>query len=413
VYIKNFPTEIEHCIEYGKIIFTELFDLNIREIKIAEEDQNKFYNILGDVMNNDDLFIKLEFFRYFYHIIDKPTPDLIITFEIFVFKLYFEYNIIKLLKEQEEAFTNPYNKKPAPIKIDSEDETNLLFFKSFYYILSNVLNFERNITDNKIKLLVNQTDVNIKVDKLEREELINNFKNEIINKINNNINNIKEKIKLLKPIIFEKDDDENNQINFILSFSNLRANNYNINKCDFLKAKEVAGNIIPAIASTTAAITGLCCLQIYTLLQTDNIRFLRSGAINLATNEYDLSIPEEKRYITDKAKTDKTPEYKVIPKEFTVWDKIDIIGPNITVKTIVDDFKNKYNVDIDFINYSNDILSSPFEEDEDLNKTIEELIINKTGKKINDKKKYIKLNLNASRDDCEILTPTIRYILKS
>lgn len=410
--LKNFPTEIEHCIEYGKIIFTELFDLDIKEIKMAEEDENKFYNILSDVINHDDLYIKLEILKYIYLIIDKPTPELILTFEIFIFKLYFEYNINKLLKEQEEAFTNPYNKKPLPIKIDSEEETNLLFFKSFYYILSDVLNFENNITDNEIKLLLNQIDVNISINNFEREELINNFKNEIINKINNNINNIKEKIKKLKPIIFEKDNDENNQINFILSFSNLRAKNYNINRCDFLKAKEVAGNIIPAIASTTAAITGLCCLQIYTLLQTDNIRFLRSGAINLSTNEYDLSIPEGKRYIQDKSKTDKTPEYKVIPKEFTVWDKIDIIGPNITVKTIVDDFKNKYNVDIDFINYSNDILSSPYEEDEDLNKTIEELIINKTGKNIDDKVKYIKLNINASIGDCEVLTPTIRYILK-
>ena len=410
--LKNFPTEIEHCIEYGKIIFTELFNLNIKEIKMTEEDENKFYNILSETINNDDLCIKLEMLKYIYHIIDKQTPDLIISFEIFIFKLYFEYNINKVLKEQQEAFLNPYNKKPSPIKIDLEDEDNCLFFKSFYYILCNVLNFESNITYNEIKLLVNQIDININFDKLEREELINKFKNEIINKINNNINNIKEKIKLIKPIIFEKDDDNNNQINFILSFSNLRANNYNIQKCDFLKAKEVAGNIIPAIASTTAAITGLCCLQIYTLLQTDNIRLLRSGAINLATNEYDLSIPEEKRYIQDKAKTEKTPEYKVIPKEFTVWDKIDLIGPNLTVKTIVDDFKNKYNVDIDFINYSNDILSSPFEEDEDLNKTIEELIIGKTGKKISDKTKYIKLNINASMGNCEILTPTIRYILK-
>ena len=73
----------------------------------------------------------------------------------------------------------------------------------------------------------------------------------------------------MKQINFEKDNDENYHINFILSFSNLRASNYNIEKTEFLNAKEIAGNIIPAIASTTAAITGITCLQIYTLLQTD------------------------------------------------------------------------------------------------------------------------------------------------
>ena len=34
--LKNFPTEIEHCIEYGKIIFTELFDLHIKEMYTSE-----------------------------------------------------------------------------------------------------------------------------------------------------------------------------------------------------------------------------------------------------------------------------------------------------------------------------------------------------------------------------------------
>ena len=56
---------------------------------------------------------------------------------------------------------------------------------------------------------------------------------------------------------FEKDNDQNYHINFILSFSNLRANNYKTGKTDFLKVKVIAGNIIPAIALTTSAIAGL------------------------------------------------------------------------------------------------------------------------------------------------------------
>ena len=51
-----------------------------------------------------------------------------------------------------------------------------------------------------------------------------------------------------KQINFEKDNDENYYINFILLFSDLKASNYNIEKTDFLIVKKIAGNIILAIA---------------------------------------------------------------------------------------------------------------------------------------------------------------------
>lgn len=53
------------------------------------------------------------------------------------------------------------------------------------------------------------------------------------------------------------------------------------------------------------------------------------------------------------------------------------------------------------------------EETKDFNKTIEELIKEKTGNNnINNNLKYIKLNFNGSIGDSEIQTPTIRYIIK-
>ena len=215
----------------------------------------------------------------------------------------------------------------------------------------------------------------------------------------------------MKQINFEKDNDENYHINFILSFSNLRASNYNIEKTEFLNAKEIAGNIIPAIASTTAAITGITCLQIYTLLQTDNLRLFRNSDFNLGTGLFDLYIPEEKRYVQDSINIENILEKKVIPREYTVWDKIDIIGPNKTVRNIVDDFKDKYNVDIDYINYNDYTLASPIDGDEDeFDRTIEELL--KENVKLNEKTKYIKLEITGSLDDVEISTPTIRYILQ-
>jgi ubiquitin-activating enzyme E1 len=242
----------------------------------------------------------------------------------------------------------------------------------------------------------------------ESQKQIEKFNKDIIDLKNKT--QIKEKVNSLKQIRFDKDNDDNYHINFILSFSNLRAKNYNIEITDFLNVKEIAGNIIPAIASTTAAITGIASLQIYTLLQTDNLNSFRNCNINLGAGLINLYIPEDKRYITDSFDNENNLVKKAIPRDFTIWDKFDILGPNITIKNIIDDFKGKYNVDIDFINYKDDTLASPIDGDEDYFKTIEELI-KENNITLPEKTKYIKLEISGNINDIEISTPTIRYTI--
>ncbi|XP_053932901.1 ubiquitin-like modifier-activating enzyme 7 isoform X2 [Cuculus canorus] len=71
-------------------------------------------------------------------------------------------------------------------------------------------------------------------------------------------------VPLMEPIHFEKDNDIH--MNFITAASNLRAENYSIPPADWLTSKRIAGRIVPAIITTTAAVAGLACLEVYKLV---------------------------------------------------------------------------------------------------------------------------------------------------
>ncbi|XP_052634364.1 ubiquitin-like modifier-activating enzyme 7 [Harpia harpyja] len=71
-------------------------------------------------------------------------------------------------------------------------------------------------------------------------------------------------VPLMEPIHFEKDN--NIHVDFITAASNLRAENYGIPPADWLTSKRIAGRIVPAIITTTAAVAGLACLEVYKLV---------------------------------------------------------------------------------------------------------------------------------------------------
>merc|ERR1712054_320936 len=78
---------------------------------------------------------------------------------------------------------------------------------------------------------------------------------------------------------FEKDDDFNFHIEFITQASNLRADNYSIPNSDFQKVKLIAGKIIPAVATTTAAVTGLVMLELFKVVLGKPVSALRTRLI--------------------------------------------------------------------------------------------------------------------------------------
>ena len=155
--------------------------------------------------------------------------------------------------------------------------------------------------------------------------------------------------KKICPEEFEKDHDENGHIDFINAGANLRARNYKIDECDRNKTKKIAGNIIPTIITTTATIAGTASMQLYTLLQTHERKYFRNCFMLLSNAFFFFSEPLEPVKMVDAEYSERTRgPMKAIPEGWNIWETIDIKGPK-TCGELIDEFKNKYNVNVDML----------------------------------------------------------------
>eukprot|EP00271_Cylindrocystis_brebissonii_P015800 TRINITY_DN38822_c0_g1_i1.p1 TRINITY_DN38822_c0_g1~~TRINITY_DN38822_c0_g1_i1.p1 ORF type:complete len:1057 (+),score=227.94 TRINITY_DN38822_c0_g1_i1:231-3401(+) len=132
----------------------------------------------------------------------------------------------------------------------------------------------------------------------------------------------------MAPVTFEKDDDTNFHMDLIAGLANMRARNYAIPEVDKLKAKFIAGRIIPAIATTTALATGLVCLELYKVIQGHAADKHRNTFANLALPLFSMAEPVPPK------------SFKHNEETWSIWDRW-IVEGDVTLRELLKWFSDK------------------------------------------------------------------------
>ncbi|KAJ3125565.1 SPS-sensor component ptr3 [Nowakowskiella sp. JEL0407] len=359
--LKNFPNQIEHTIQWSRDLFEGLFKQAAENVNLYLSTPNFIELTLSQGGNVRETLTTIESLLN-----GKPTSfDACVVWARLKFEEFYNNTIQQLLfnfpKDAKTSSGAPFwsgpKRAPEPIVFDAENDlhfdfvlcaANLFAFNfgiegtrdknAIKAVLANVIvpdfvpkdgvKIQVNENENVAQPTTGRDELEQLADKLPKQSIFGDFK--------------------MNPVDFEKDDDSNFHIDFITAASNLRATNYGIAVADRLKTKFIAGRIIPAIATTTALVTGLVGLELYKIIDNRTvIEDYKNGFINLALPFFGFSEPIA------------APKLKYYDTTFTLWDRFDV-DSDITLQQLITLFKEKHKLEITMLSSGVSMLYSSF-----------------------------------------------------
>ena len=153
-------------------------------------------------------------------------------------------------------------------------------------------------------------------------------------------------------LVIDFDKDLEPHMRAVASCSNLRARNYAIPEADLHTSRGIAGRIVPAIATTTALVTGFICLEIYKILQNKPLSSYANTFTNLAICLFTSMEPEPPKITTSLIKG--------MEWRFSPWDKIIVDTPDITLNGLIRYLNDEYGLSLNMLSSGVSILYSDF-----------------------------------------------------
>ncbi|RLN93358.1 hypothetical protein BBJ28_00015538 [Nothophytophthora sp. Chile5] len=412
--LRNFPSLIEHCIEWARAQFEDVFVVPAAEAKKFVEDREAYLDQVkkATLENPNPKLVsaaivqeleRLRTLRATLQLAKGVTFEKCLTLAMELMTSRFRDRILQLIHNfPEDHLTNSGEKfwsgakrfPQAVEKFDPQNPLHLNFVRATANILAVCYGIQSPPEEQLVAADSKWRDVHT-YEELERHYVPPVWKpsNEKIaadsdeikrleeEKIKNSNDSDKESLVallqeletlelsglLFEPADFEKDQDMNFHIDFIYAASNLRAFNYRIRDASRHKCKMIAGKIIPAIATTTASVTGLAMLEMLKLIQQKDLEAFKDSSNSLGINMYLMQEPAEPARAKDEYDVVEMSEVKCKPTGFTKWDSTVIeLSSGATLDEFLVQFKAKTELNCDLLFHSVAEMGSTSSGDKDL-----------------------------------------------
>ncbi|XP_010557978.1 PREDICTED: ubiquitin-activating enzyme E1 2 [Tarenaya hassleriana] len=331
--VHSFPHNIDHCLTWARSEFEGLLEKTPAEVNAYLSNPAEYTNSMrsaGDAQARDTLGRVLE-------CLEREKCDSFqdcLTWARLRFEDYFVNRVKQLIYTfPEDAATStgaPFwsapKRFPRPLQFSSSDASHLSFVAAAAILRAETFGIPTpdlvknpkelaEAVDNVIvpdfepkkdaKIVTDEKATTLSTASVDDAAVID----EMIGKLEQCRQSLSPEFRM-KPIQFEKDDDTNYHMDMISGLANMRARNYSIPEVDKLKAKFIAGRIIPAIATSTAMATGLVCLELYKVLDgSHKLEDYRNTFANLALPLFSIAEPVPPKVINHR------------DQSWTVWDR--------------------------------------------------------------------------------------------
>jgi ubiquitin-activating enzyme E1 len=437
--LKNFPYKIEHCIQWARDLFEGSFAASVQEAASFAADPAKWLANLASEGNMHARRLKLEAVQAALAAADGATFEGCVAQARRLFHTSFHTNIRQLLHNfpadyvdsKGNKFWSGTKRTPTAADFNSTDEGHLAFIAAATHLVA--ANYGVSLpegwsTPDVLGPLLERVtvepfvprSVRIKADDGDATNEGADDDEVVVERLIGELRAVADKEDLSKvalaPAEFEKDDDTNFHVDFITAAANLRARNYDLKTASRHQCKMIAGKIIPAIATTTCAVTGLVCLELIKIIKGEPLESYRNTFMNLAINLFSMAEPGEPKRVTSK---DFDPmvggPVKAKPEGFSNWDKLVIKEGPLTCNQLVAYVERTQGVEVSMISAGALMLFAPLmyashraRGDQDVKAVWEAASKSEVG----GGRKYIVLDIACEDDDGDVVIPTVQYFFE-